>query len=88
MSICLVCDSSIVATCLSIPAAHFAFRLCFISFVLLLEVVLSGESKQNQGGGLVDWKLVQAAPPLPSNVIAGRPKTARLVKFFGDFFLV
>ena len=45
----IVCDSSIVATCLSIPAACFAFRLCFIRFVLLFVVVLSGEPKQNQG---------------------------------------
>ena len=32
--ICLECDSGIVATCPSIPAARFAFRLCFIRFVL------------------------------------------------------
>ena len=47
VSICLVCDSSIVATCPSIPAARFAFHLCFICFVFLFEVVLSGEPKQN-----------------------------------------
>ena len=34
VSICLVCDSSIVATCPSIPAARFASLLCFIRFVL------------------------------------------------------
>ena len=34
--ICLEYDSSIVPTCPSIPAARFAFRLCFIHFVLLL----------------------------------------------------
>ena len=33
VSICLVCDSSIVDTCPSIPAARFAFHLCFIRFV-------------------------------------------------------
>ena len=55
----LVCDSSIVATWPSKPAARFAFRLCFILFILLFEVVLSGEPKQNQGRGLVDRKLVQ-----------------------------
>ena len=33
VSICFVCDSSIVATCPSIPAARFAFCLCFIRFV-------------------------------------------------------
>ena len=65
VSICLLCDSCIVATCSSIPAARFAFRLCFIRFVLLFEVVLSGEPKQNQGRGSVDRKLVQAPPPSP-----------------------
>ena len=58
VSICLVCDSSIVATCPSMPAARYAFRLCFVRFVFLFEVVLSGEPKQNQGRGLVDRKLV------------------------------
>ena len=37
-----------------------ASRLCFIRFVLLFVVVLSGETKQKQGRGLVDRKLVQA----------------------------
>ena len=60
MSICLVCVSSIVATCPSIPEARFAFRLCCFRFVLLFVVVLSGEPKQKQGQGLVDRKLVQA----------------------------
>ena len=36
VSTCLVCNSSIVATCPPIPAAHFAFRLCFIRFVFLV----------------------------------------------------
>ena len=48
--------------------------------LLLFVVVLSGETKQNQGRGLVDRKLVQA----PSNFIAGRPKAALLVWFFSD----
>ena len=81
----IVCDSSIVATCTSIRAARFAFRLCFIHFVLLFVVVLSGEPKQNQGRGLVDRKLVQAPPPPRSNFIAGRPKAALLFWFFGGF---
>ena len=51
---CLVCDSSIVATCPSIPDTRFAFRLCSICFVLMFVVVLFGEPKQNQGRGLVD----------------------------------
>ena len=83
LSICLVCDSSIGATCLSIPAACFAFRLCFIHFVVLFIVSFSGEPKQNHRRGLVDRKLVQASPP--NNYIAGRPKAALLFWFFGDF---
>ena len=82
VSICLVCDASIVASCPSILAVRFAFRLCFIRFVLLFEVVVfSGEPTQNQGQGLVDRKLVQA----PSNFIAGRPEAALLFWFFDDF---
>ena len=87
VSICLViCDSSIVATCPSVPAAHFAFCLCFNRFVFVVSRCLSGEPKQNQGRGLVDRKLVQAPPPPPpSNFIAGRPKASLLFWFFGDF---
>ena len=55
--------------------------MCFIRFVLLLVVVLSGKPKQIQGRGLVDRKLVQA----PSNFIAGRPKAALLFCLFGEF---
>ena len=54
------------------PAARFAFCLCFIRFVFVIRGYFSGEPKQNQGRGLVDRKLVQA----PSNYIAGRPKAA------------
>ena len=79
VSIFLVCDSSIVATSPSIPAARFAFHLCFIRFVLLFVVVLSGEPKQNQGRRLVDRKLVQA----PSNFIA--QGSSSVFWFFGDF---
>ena len=92
VSICLVCDFSIVGICPSISAARFAFCLCFILFLLLFRVVSSGEPKQNQGQGLIDRKLVQAAahlaPPPPhhqSNFIAGCPKAALLFWFFGDF---
>ena len=87
VSICLVCNFSIVATCPSMPAARFAFCLWFVCFflVLLFIVVLAGEPKQNQGRGLVDRKLVLAPPP-PPNFIAGRPKATLL--FFFVFFLV
>ena len=60
VSTCLACNSSIVAACPPIPAAHFAFRLCFIRFVFLVLVVVSGEPRRKQGRGLVDHKLVQA----------------------------
>ena len=36
VSTCLVCNSSIVAPCPPIPAARFAFSLCFIRFVFLV----------------------------------------------------
>ena len=51
VSICLVCDFSIVATCHSIPAARFAFCLCFIRilccsklFCLVNKIRTKGES--------------------------------------------
>ena len=49
VSISLVCDSSIVATCPSIPAARFAFCLCFVHFVFVVRSCFAGEPKQNQG---------------------------------------
>ena len=49
VSICLVCDFRIVATCPSRLVARFAFCLCFIRFVFVVLVNLSGEPKQNQG---------------------------------------
>ena len=45
-----------MATCPSMPAARFAFCLCFIRFVFVVVVVLFDEPKQNQGRGLVDRK--------------------------------
>ena len=76
----LVCDSSTVTTCPLIPAARFAFCLCFIRFVFVVRSCFSGELKQNQGRVLVDRKQVQA----PSFYITGRPKAALLFWFFGD----
>ena len=80
VSIYLVCDFSIGTICQSFPAARLVFCLSFTRFVF---VVLSGESKQNQGRGLVDRKLVQAPAP-PINFIAGRPEAA-LLFCFGEF---
>ena len=51
-----------LVSCPSVPAARFAFCLCFMLFL----VVLFDEPRQNQGRGLVDRKLVQAPPPSPS----------------------
>ena len=42
---------------------------------------MSEEPRQNKGQGLVERKLVEA----PSNFIAGHPKAALLVWFFGNF---
>ena len=70
-----------MATSPSIPAALVAFCLCFIGYVFIVLVALSGEPKQNQGQGLVDCKLVHT----PSIFIAGRPKAALQFWFFGGF---
>ena len=72
-----------MATCPSIPAARFAFCLCFIRFVFVVRCFFSGEPKQNQGRGLVNRKLVQDRPPPPFNFITSRPKAAFLFWFFG-----
>ena len=63
VSTCLVCISSIVATCPPKPAARFVFSLCFICFVFFFAVVVSGEPKRKQWRGLIDHKLLQT----PSN---------------------
>ena len=59
------------------------FVLVFWCDAIVL-IVLSDEPRQDQGRGLVDHRLVKAPPP-PSNFIAGRPKAALLVWFFGSF---
>ena len=81
MSICLVCDFSIVATCPSIKLSTLLF-VCVLIVLFLLFIVVFDEPKQKQGRGLVDHKLVQAPPVI---FIAGRPKAALLFWFFGDF---
>ena len=53
----------------------------FLFCGVMLLIVLSDESRQNQGRGLVDHKLDKA----PNNFIAGRPKAAHLFWFFGGF---
>ena len=84
MFTCLASNSSIVATCPSVPAASFAFRLCIFVLFFLFVVNVSGEPRQKQGRGLVDLKLEQA--PSPVIIIAGRPKAAFLFWFFGDVY--
>ena len=81
VSIYLVCNSSIVASCPSIQLPDLLFVCVLFVLFLLFVVVLSDEPKQNQGRGLVDHKLVLA----PSNFIAGCPKAALLFWFFGEF---
>ena len=73
----------------SIPAARFAFRLCFIRFVLLFGVVLSGEPKTNQGRGLVDFRLVQAppAPPPPPPPVSSLLAVSRRLFYFGSLVI-
>ena len=61
------------------PPALLSFVLFGLFFMFV--VVVSGEPKQKQGRGLVYHKLV----PAPVIFIAGRPKAALLVWFFGDF---
>ena len=57
---CLVCNSSIVATCPSIQLLDLLFACVLFVLFLLFVVVLSGKPRQKQGRGLVDNKLVQA----------------------------
>ena len=47
----LVCDSSIVTTCPSIPAARYAFHFCVLFVLFLFVVGLSGEPNRNKGEG-------------------------------------
>ena len=46
---------------------------------------VSDEPRQNKGRWLVNRKLDEAPPPLPSNFIVSRPKAALLFWFFGGF---
>ena len=48
VSICLVCDFSIMTTCPSIPDARFAFFCVLFVLFLLFVNGLSGEAKQNR----------------------------------------
>ena len=81
MSICLVCDFSIVATCPSIQLPTLLFvRVLFVLLLLFVVVFLVNQSR-NKGEGWSTTKRVQA----PSNFIAGRPKAAPLFWFFGGF---
>ena len=59
---------------------------CFVVNAFVV-IVLSRETRQNQGRKLVDRKLFKAPPPHPTpcNFIADRPKAALLVWFVGDF---
>ena len=77
----LACNSSIVATCPSIPAARFAFRLCLFVLFFLFVVVYLVNQNRSKGEG---WSTTTSSSP-PVIFIAGRPKAALLFWFFGDF---
>ena len=71
MLICLLCDSSIVATCPSTPAVLFVLCLCFIRFCCLgFRDCCPSEPKQNQGQGLVDHKLFKSPNALVISFLA------------------
>ena len=80
MYTCLVCNSSIVATCPSIPAARFAFR--FIVLFFFFVVVVSGEPKTEARARV---GRPQTSSSFPVIFIAGLPKAALLFWFIGDF---
>ena len=69
VSVCLVCDSSMVATCPLIPAASFAFCLCLIHSDLMFcscFCMVNHGRIQAEGWSTENW----FKPP--SNFIAGR----------------
>ena len=79
VSICLVCNFSIVATCPSIQLP----ALLFVCVLFLLFVdVLSGKTKAKLRAR-VGRPQTSSSPPVI--FIAGRPKAALLLWFFGDF---
>ena len=71
-----------MATCPSIPAARFAFRFLLFVLFFLFVVVVSGEPK-TEARARVGQPQTSSSPPVI--FIAGRPKAALLVWFFGDF---
>ena len=79
VSVCHVCDSSIEATCPSIPAALFAFLFVFYSFVLSLLCLVNQGSSKGEGWSTANW----FKPP--SNFITSRPKAALLFLSFDGF---
>ena len=83
VSINLVCDSSIVATCPSIQLPALLFVCVLFVLFLLFVVVLSGEPNQNQGRGLVDRKLVD--PPPPVILLLAVPRRLFCFWFFDGF---
>ena len=85
MSVCLVRDSSIVATYPSIPAARFASRLCFIRKVVVVGTCFIWRTKAEARARVGRPQTSSSPHPLPSNFIAGRRKAALLLWFFGDF---
>ena len=81
VSICLVYDFSIVATCPSIPAARFAFCLCFIRFDSVVHSCFVCKAEPRAGVGRTQTSSRVGRKTL----VACRPKTALLFLFSGDF---
>ena len=86
VSIYLVCDSSIVATCPSIqlPALLFvcALFVLFLLFVVFVCLVNQNRTKTERRAR-VGRPQTSSSPPVI--FIAGRPKAALPFWFFGDF---
>ena len=80
VSICLVCESSIVATCPSMPSARFVFLFELNSFCFCCSFFFVNQSRTKGEG----WSTANKFKH-PSNFIAGRPKPALLCWFLCDF---
>ena len=57
----------------------------FCSVMLSLSLIGLTNQSRTQGEGWSTANLLTPPPPPPSNFMAGRPKAALLVWFFGDF---
>ena len=81
VSICFVCNFSIVATCPSIQLPALLF-VCLLFFVVCKCFIWRTKAELRARVGRPQ---TSSSPPPPSNFIAGRPKAALLFWFFGAF---